>query len=317
MPVLNEERYLTDAVTAILQQRCDDPLEVVLALGPSTDDTDAVARRLAAADSRVVLVTNPSGLTPDGLNAAIAAAHGDVIVRVDAHSELPAHYIATAVQILQETGADNVGGVMAAKGVTPFEIAVATAMTSPFGVGAASFHVGGNAGPADTVYLGVFRRSALERVGGYDPHYQRAQDWEMNLRIRHSGGVVWFDPRLQVTYRPRPSLRRLARQYFDYGSWRREVMREHPESARTISALRYFAPPVAVLGTLVGLIATAMGFTPAAVLPLGYLAIEGVAVVTLATKAGRAWFWLPIVLVTMHWSWGIGFLASRRKRLSR
>ena len=137
---------------------------------------------------------------------------------------------APACATLEATGADNVGGIMAAEGTNDFERAVARAMTSRFGVGGASFHVGGEPGPALTVYLGCFRRAALERVGGYDESMVRAQDWEMNLRIRQTGGVVWFTPDMHVTYRPRHTLKALARQYHDYGRWRREVSRRHPET---------------------------------------------------------------------------------------
>ena len=117
---------------------------------------------------------------------------------------------------------------MAAEGTTPFERAVAAAMTSVLGVGAARFHTGGEPGPADTVYLGVFRREWLDRVGGYDPQFVRAQDWEMNHRIRAAGGLVYFTPALRVRYRPRGTLKALARQYFEYGRWRRVVSRAHP-----------------------------------------------------------------------------------------
>lgn len=312
MPVRNEQRHLAAAVRAVLAQDYPGDLQVVLAVGPSADATAQVADELAAADSRVSVVTNPSGRTPDALNAAIAACRHPVIVRVDAHSELPAGYVARAVTTLERTGADNVGGVMAAVGRTPFERAVAAAMRSPLGVGAASFHTGGTAGPADTVYLGVFRRSALDRVGGYDPHFTRAQDWEMNYRIRATGGVVWFDPDLVVTYRPRGSVRALARQYFDYGTWRREVMRTHTPTKTQL--LRYLAPPVAVVGSLGGLAAAGLGWSWGLALPLGYLALESVAAAVLAPRAGRGAAWLPVVLLVMHWSWGLGFLTSGRKR---
>ena len=138
----------------------------------------------------------------------------------------------TAVEVLDETGADNVGGVMAAEGVTPFEQAVACAMTSRLGVGSARFHTGGEAGPADTVYLGVFRREALERVGGYDEAFLRAQDWEMNLRIRQQrrAGLVHARGCGSPTG-PRSDVRALGRQYFDYGRWRRVVMRQHQDTA--------------------------------------------------------------------------------------
>ena len=228
MPVLNEERHLTHAVTGILTQDWAGPLEIVLALGPSTDRTDEVARRLSALDDRIVLVPNPSGRTPSGLNAAIRASRYEVVVRVDGHAMLPADYVSTAVETLVRTGADNVGGIMQAEGETPFEQAVARAMTTPMGVGAAPFHVGGGEGEAETVYLGCFRKTALQRVGGYDETFLRAQDWEMNHRIRETGGLVWFNPALVVTYRPRPDASSLADQYFHYGRWRREVMRRHP-----------------------------------------------------------------------------------------
>ena len=319
MPVLNEENYLEAAVLAILSQDYEGPIQVVLALGPSTDRTNDVAARICAGDSRVSSVPNPTGRTPEGLNAALAATKQEIVVRVDAHSELSDGYIRLAVETLQRTGADNVGGIMGARGVTKFEKAVAAAMTSPLGVGSASFHTGGTEGPAETVYLGVFKRSALERVGGYDPAFTRAQDWEMNYRIRTTGGTVWFNPDLFVTYRPRPNVFKLAKQYFEYGSWRHEVMRRHPDTRRTKSALRYFAPPLAVALIVIGKILGSIGFVMGNALiwgyifPLGYLALTLVSSLTLVKRARTGALWLPIVLMTMQMSWGIGFLTSRKK----
>jgi glycosyltransferase involved in cell wall biosynthesis len=311
VPVLDEERHLAGAVARLLAQSYAGPLEVVLALGPSSDRTDEIAADLAAADPRVRLVRNPGGRTPSGLNAAIREASHQVIVRVDGHALVPDDYVATAVEVLLRTGADNVGGIMAAQGETTFEKAVAVAMRSPLGVGAASFHTGGDEGPQPTVYLGAFRRSALERVGGYDETMVRAQDWEMNYRIRQSGGLVWFTPRMPVTYRPRPSLRALSRQYFGYGRWRREVVRRHPD---TVSA-RYLAAPVAVIGVVVGTAAGLGSVGGPAWLAIGWLAPVGYA--ALVTVGG---LWIsrgeplatrlrvPAVLATMHGSWGLGFL---------
>lgn len=321
IPVLNEENYLSAAVQAILSQDYPGKLHIVLALGPSTDQTDSVANQLGEMDLRVSTVPNPTGRTPEGLNAALAATSEPIVVRVDAHSELSDGYIRLAVETLQRTGADNVGGIMGASGITNFEKAVAAAMTSPLGVGAAAFHTGGTEGPAETVYLGVFQRSALERVGGYDPAFTRAQDWEMNHRIRETGGTVWFNPALFVTYRPRPSVRKLAKQYFEYGSWRHEVMRRHPETRTRKSALRYYAPPIAVLGVFGGLVAGLIGSAfqifPLAfwglLAPLGYVALTLVSSLSLVKRAKGGALWLPIVLATMQMSWGIGFLTSRKK----
>jgi succinoglycan biosynthesis protein ExoA len=186
-------------------------------------------------------------------------------------------------------------------------------------------------GPADTVYLGVYRRVALERVGCYNVGYQRAEDWEMNHRIRQAGGLIWFDPRLKVTYRPRGSVRALAVQYFNYGRWRRVVCREH---SGTVS-LRYLAPPATVLALAAGLAAGAAGLGaslagPAGgtgagrpglawlmmgfVIPAAYLAgILGVTGMAARKLPGRVLARLPAALVTMHVCWGAGFLTSRAR----
>lgn len=309
LPVLNEERYLEATVAAITNQDHDGAIEIVLALGPSRDRTDEIATMIASRDSRIRLVENPSGKTADGLNAAIAASKYPVIVRVDGHSILPSGYIREAVATLARTGAVNVGGIMAAEGVTPFERAVAAAMRSKFGVGGASFHVGGNAGPADTVYLGVFLRSAIEEIHGFNPHFIRAQDWELNYRLRERGGLVYFNPLLRVTYRPRPKLSALAKQYFEYGRWRREVARSHKG---TINA-RYLAPPVTLVGSAIGLIGSF--FHPLfLLLPLSYLLFNllGSTLLIMKNRAVEM-FLLPLILATMHFSWAWGFLTSTKR----
>ncbi|RGA02922.1 MULTISPECIES: glycosyltransferase family 2 protein [Microbispora] len=309
MPVLNEERHLRDAVRQVLEQDYEGPLEVVISVGPSHDRTQEVADAIAAEDRRVVVVPNPTGRTPNALNAAIAASRNPIIARVDGHAILPRDYLRTAVETLEQTGADNVGGIMAAEGITPFEQAVACAMTSKIGVGNARFHTGGEAGPADTVYLGVFRRSALDRVGGYDEHFLRAQDWEMNHRIRETGGLVWFQPRMRVTYRPRPNVRALAKQYFHYGRWRRVVSRTHQGTIN----LRYLAPPAAVAAMALGLVVSPV-FWPGLLVPGGYLAaIVAGSVLTGRGLPGAALVRLPVVYATMHVSWGTGFLTSPPK----
>jgi succinoglycan biosynthesis protein ExoA len=306
MPVLNEERHLREAVRQVLAQRYDGPIEVVLAIGPSRDRTQEVADALAAEDPRVTVVPSPTGRTPNALNAAIGASRNEIIARVDGHAMLPEDYLQVAVDTLERTGADNVGGIMAAEGVTPFEQAVACAMTSRIGVGNARFHTGGEPGPADTVYLGVFRREALARVGGYDEHFERAQDWEMNHRIRETGGLVWFQPRMRVSYRPRPTVKALAKQYFHYGRWRRVVARTHEGTIN----LRYLAPPLAVLAMLLGLVVSPF-FPYGLLVPGAYiLAILAGSVLTGRGLSPGALARLPLVYATMHVSWGWGFLTS-------
>lgn len=312
LPVRDEERHLRAAVDQVLQQDYDGPFEVVLAVGPSRDRTWDIAAGLAAADPRVTVVDNPSGRTPAALNLAVAAARHDVLVRVDGHSEIERDYVSRAVAVLLATGAANVGGMMVPVGTTPFERAVARAMSSPLGIGAVAFHTGGEAGPAPTVYLGVFRRDALAKVGGFDETFVRAQDWELNHRLRAAGEVVWFDPSLAVTYRPRGSWPELARQFFRTGRWRRQVIRTYPETAN----LRYLAPPVTVVGVAVGCAATAIGATTGprwllagASAPVVYGAFVAAATAVMGRGLdGPARWRLPGVVATMQVAWGAGFL---------
>ncbi|MGH3254770.1 MAG: glycosyltransferase family 2 protein [Streptosporangiaceae bacterium] len=319
MPVRNEERHLAESVRHVLAQDYPGPLEVVLAVGPSHDRTEQIAQELA--QPTVTVIANPSGRIPSALNAARRAARYDVIARVDGHALLPPGYLRTAVAALTDTGAADVGGIMAAEGVTPFQQAVAWGMTSPAGVGAAAFHTGGRPGSADSVYLGVYRREAIEEAGGYDEEMLRAEDWELNYRIRARGHLIWFTPELRITYRPRASVGALGSQYFHYGRWRRVIVREHPETAN----FRYLAPPgaaalvaVGLLAGLAGVIGIAAG-APAAVswlaagfvIPLTYLL--GVTAVSAALSRGvpaQVRMRLPLILATMHMTWGAGFLTS-------
>ena len=194
---------------------------------------------------------------------------------------------------------------MAAVGKSRFEKAVAGAMRSPFGVGASRFHTGGVAGVVDTVYLGAFRREALLAIGGFDERFTRAQDWELNFRLRENGGTVYFDPRLQVIYRPRPNLRALAKQYFEYGRWRRVVSRRHPGTIN----YRYLAPPVALGGFTLSILLGAL-IHPVFFIPAGIYAFFSVIASVKISQTIREIFILLLVIPTMHFAWGAGFLTS-------
>lgn len=318
MPVLNERAYVEDAVRTILTQEYAGKQDLVLALGPSRDGTTQIVEKLAKADPRVTFVHNPGTDIPVGLNLAIASTAHPIIVRVDAHSELAPGYTARAVETLERTGAANVGGVMVARGKTPFQTAVARAYNSKFGLGGASYHSGGKEGAAESAYLGVFRRETLAEVGGYDESLRRGEDWELNLRIREAGHTVWFDPELKVTYWPRENWRKLTRQFFTTGVWRGELVRRHPRH----TPLRFFAPPLLVLAFLASMVGGSLQI--AGVIHWGKLSYLVFAVHTglaayillliylgLIYESGKSWRdrWLFIVVLpSMHLSWGAGFL---------
>ncbi|QKJ21140.1 glycosyltransferase [Microbacterium hominis] len=317
MPVLNESGYLARAVETVLAQEVDGPTELVLALAPSTDGTEQIARRLADADPRVRVVENPRADIPIGLNLAIRAGAHPVIVRVDAHSELEPGYTRRAIAALSATGAANVGGIMRADGRTPFQRAVARAYNSPIGLGGGAYHGGTQAGEAESAYLGVMRREAVAEVGLFDESIRRGEDWELNLRLRRAGYLVWFDPELAVTYWPRESWSRLARQFFATGRWRGELVRRFGRG----NSLRFFAPPLLVLVLavavvigalqLTGVLSGALGVAASVVyLPLlAYVAL--IVAVALGRGGGTGWrdkLWSAAVLPTMHLSWGAGFV---------
>jgi succinoglycan biosynthesis protein ExoA len=316
MPVLNEEPHLESAIGRVLDQEYPGKLEVIIAVGPSSDRTPEIAAALAAVDSRIRVVDNPAARTPAALNLGIGAAEHEIIVRVDGHGELTDGYIKRAVELLDETGAANVGGVMDAQGTTPFEEAVAAAYTTRLGLGGGAFHLADSpAAEAETVFLGVFRKDALFSVGGFDESMHRAQDWELNYRLRSSGHRIWFSPELRVIYRPRSTLRALVKQMYETGTWRREVVRRYPETA----TLRYLAPPLTLIGVLAGSAAGIVGVIFKSQLlrvgllaPAGYLAlIIGGSLVTARPMSAAARLRLPLVLAATHLAWGAGFLRGR------
>lgn len=311
MPVLNEVDHVEAAVRSLLDQDYTGPFEVILALGPSIDGTTELIERLSAEDPRIQGIANEVGSTPAGLNVAIRASRYPVVIRVDAHSALPRNYTSVAVRTLIESGADNVGGIMRAVGRTPFEKAVAHAYGSPEGLGGTQHHVGGKAGPAETAYLGVFRRDRLFEVGLFAEDIKRGQDWELNRRLRATGGTVWFTPELEVVYRPRSSLRRLIRQFVATGIWRGELARRFG----TANALRYFIPPLAVIGIVLGLVVGIVGLvtgigwlTLGLLIPGAYALLVIAAAIRAAREGLRTGLWYLVVLPCIHVGWGTGFL---------
>lgn len=319
MPVLNEFGYVQNAIRTVLDQDYPGEKELVIALGPSNDGTTELVKKLAAEDGRIHTVENPDADIPVGLNLAIRASTNPIVVRVDAHSELEPGYTMEAVATLQRTGAANVGGVMLARGKTAFQSAVARAYNSPFGLGGARYHGGEKEGPAESAYLGVFRREALEQAGLFDETIRRGEDWELNLRIRWAGNTVWFDPELTVTYWPRENWPKLARQFFATGVWRAELVRRYGGR----NPWRFFAPPLLVLSVVASIVIGVLQLTDVLhgrlslvasaiyLAPILYLLL--VLWVSLMQDDVKPWRdrWLfLVVLPTMHLSWGTGFIVG-------
>jgi glycosyltransferase involved in cell wall biosynthesis len=308
MPVRNEAPDLERVLDACLAQDYQGPVEIVVAYAESSDATREILADYQS-EHGVVVVENPEGTAPSGLNRAIDASTGDVVVRCDGHALLPPDYVSTAIATLTRTGAGNVGGVQRAVGTTPTQRAIARAMTNRAGVGNATFHRGGVEGATDTVYLGVFDRAALDDVGGFDANLIRNQDYELNIRLRNADWQVWFDPSLEVEYTPRSTLGALWKQYYDYGTWKRHVVTMYPGSLR----VRQAAPPilVAALAGSIVLAATSrrrigLGFIGSYLAALGAVGVYE----TVRTKDPAALLTGPAVGV-MHVAWGSGFLTGK------
>lgn len=318
MPVLNEVGYLDAAVASILNQDYPGKSELILALGPSTDGTADIVDRLVKEEPRIRVVHNPGMDIPIGLNLAIAQSSHPIIVRVDAHTELAPGYTTRGVDALQRTGAASLGGIMVATGRPGFQLAVARAYNSRFGLGGGAYH-GDTAqeGPAESAYMGIFRRDILTQVGGFDETLRRGEDWELNYRLRKAGHVVWLDPQLRVSYWPRSSASKLARQFRATGIWRGELVRRLGRGNST----RFFAPPILLVNLVIAAIFLPLHLTGlfsgwlawitalAYVGPVAYLGLLIVAAVS-STGSLRDRIRFAGVLAIMHLSWGAGFIVG-------
>ena len=307
IPARDAEATIVEALDSVLAQDYSGAVEVIVADGSDTPDISDLVRRRCPG---VRVVANPGRNAAAGLATGIRAARAGIVARCDAHAVLPPGYLRRAVETLSRTGAANVGGRQHPVGRTFFERAVALAMTTWLGAGGARYRLGGPEGPADTVYLGVFRRDLLDAVGGVDPAMAANEDYELNWRLRERGETVWFDPALAVAYRPRGTLAGLARQYYRYGRWKSAMLRRHPSSLR----VRQLAAPLLVLGLAVSSLlawTSAAGAAVATALPAVWLLalLLGSAAAGVRRREPAAVL-APLALAAMHLSWGAGFLLS-------
>lgn len=310
IPCRDAADTIEKALDSVLSQDYEGPLEVIVA--NASDNHTCCGESLQRSYPSVKFISNPEKLRVPGFNAGAQAATGSIIARCDAHACLPPEYLRRAVETIARTGAANVGGRQQPVGTTFFERAVAMAMTSPIGAGGARYRLGGPEGPCDTVYLGVFRREALDAAKGYNPSLHGNEDFELNYRLRQQGLTVWFDPRLAVQYRPRGTLSTLARQYFNYGRMKSAMLLQHPRSVQA----RQVAAPLLVLGMAACLVLAWAGapWMAAAVLPLAYLLVlTAGATVAGIRHCSYAALMLPLVFAAMHLSWGLGFFLPYRR----
>jgi len=286
--------------------------EVIVADGMSDDGTRDILERMCREDGRLRLVDNPERITPCGMNAGIAAARGRYVAIAGAHNRYASDYLRQSVEVLEETGADNVGGAMICEAHSPVQRAAAAAHHSPFSVGGARWHDCEYEGPADTVFGGVYRRQVFETIGPFDTELIRNQDDELNLRLTRTHGKIWQSPRIRSWYSPRGTFRALFQQYEQYGYWKVRVIQKHKIPASP----RHLVPGAFVLG----LLSLPVAATIWPVAGLVWLILAGaygicslIASLAAAKRAGWDILWLmPPVFAAYHVGYGVGFLLGIR-----
>ena len=310
IPMRNEEKSIGRCLEAVRAQ--DYPpgrIEVLVVDGRSTDGSREVVEAFARRDPRIRLLDNPSGSIPAGLNIGIVASGGDVVARLDGRTELASDYVSAGVRLLRRTGASNVGGAVLSVNPSYMGRVLALVWESRFGMGGAAARYGeATERDVDTVYMGMYPRGVLERIGLYDEEMVRDQDDELNYRLRAHGGRVLLTPTMRSRYLNSSSPRRFARQNFLYGYWKVRVCQKHPRMA----SARHLVPPAFVLGLLAGP-AMAAASAPAAAAFVAALAGYAAGAVGAAASIGRRAGWryalpLPALFLLTHVAWGSGFL---------
>ena len=308
IPTYNEEENIWECLESLLDEYVVKNAEIIVADGGSKDRTKKIVQdfKRKHPDLAIRLIDNPFKHQSFGLNAGIKAAQGKIIVRIDAHASYPKDYIQRCVELLDKTGADNVGGVMHAKGTGGFQKLAALAMNHPIGVGDAKFRLGRKSGYVDTVYLGTFRKEIFSKLGFFD-HYQN-QDAEFNLRILDVGGKIFLDNSIKVDYLPRSSLGALISQYFNYGRGRCRTTLKH----RRFTSFRQLLPILLVLGLLGQFFLSALVDPLFLLVPISYAAVMVLFSFLILRKNSHRLVQslsLALIFMSMHVSWGMGFWA--------
>ena len=254
IPTRNEQAFIINTLDSIMQQDYPNELvEVIIADGESDDDTRKLITEYIELHDNVILIDNPERVVPYALNYAIEKAKGEIIVRLDAHSKYPQNYVSRLVTELENTRADNVGGVWvttpANKGVVATAIALAT--SHPLGIGDASYRLENpKIKEVDTVPFGCFPKDVFDRIGLFDTDLIRNQDDEFNGRIIKNGGKIFLIPDVKIEYYARASVSTMMKMFYQYGLFKPLVNVKLGSPA----TLRQFIPPLFVLYVVLGLI---------------------------------------------------------------
>jgi GT2 family glycosyltransferase len=311
VPVRDEGALISSTAQTILGQRFAGEVEFIVIDGNSSDGTRAALDALCARDPRLRVIENPRGDLASALNLGLAAASGEFVAKMDAHTFFSSDYLQLGVDRLRQGDVNWVSGPPVPHGVGLWSRRVALALQTPLGVGASGKWFNGSPGSAGErdlrtgVFSGVWRRSVLEALGGWDPAWPVNEDSELASRFLASGERIVCVRAMAASYVPRESLGALARQYWRYGLYRAKTANRHPESV----GVSQLAPP-ALLVSQVGWIAGRRGRRVARLALAAYAGAQAVVAARAARRAGREAALLPAVFCTMHASFGAGWLAG-------
>ncbi|MCZ6800717.1 MAG: glycosyltransferase family 2 protein [Nitrospirae bacterium] len=327
VPCRNEILHIESCVRSILLQDLDGGhLEIIVVDGMSRDGTREQLNQLTREDRRVRVVDNPQCITPCAMNIGIQESQGQYVAIMGAHNRYAPDYLRQSIRVLQETGADNVGGAMICESQSRVQMAIGESHHHPFSVGGALWHNPNYEGETDTVFGGVYRREVFSAIGLFDEELIRNQDDEFNLRLKKTGGKIWQSPRIKSWYNPRTNLKDLFRQYFEYGYWKVRVIQKHKKP----SSFRHLVPGifVGILGMLpvlsfwwplmfwfwLGIVGSYIGLNIMVSLKISFCTSRTIFSI------------LPFVFACYHFGYGLGFLRgiwdfiffqnSRRKKLA-
>jgi len=293
-------------------------IEVLVADGMSEDGTFELLRDWAEEDKNRYVFQNHGKIVPTGLNILIPKTKGEVIIRVDGHCVIAPDYVSNCVRHLEEEGVDGVGGPMHTIGENLISQVTALAMSSKFGVGNSSFRTeNGQTKLADTVPFPAYTRTIIEKVGLYDEELVRNQDDEYNYRIREAGGKILLAEDVLSEYFSRGSLKKLWKQYFQYGFWKVRVMQKHPHQM----SLRQFIPLMFVLSVITAIVlalSVSWGWIVLFTILGMYMAVNlGFSALIAAKKGWELLGLLPAAFSIIHVSYGLGFLLGLFKFVNR
>jgi len=307
IPTLNEEQHieacLRSLMTGDIRLR---QVEIFIVDGGSRDLTCDVVELMRREHPNLRLLHNSKRLQSAAVNLAArnAGIGRRILVRCDAHAIYPPNYVMNAADSLVRRNVASVVVPMDAHGETCFQKANAWIVDTPLGSGGSAHRGGRRSGFVDHGHHAAFDLKTFLHVGGYDESFSHNEDAEFDARLRQAGGRIFLDAEIRLAYRPRATVRALARQYYNYGRGRARTLRKHGERPK----LRQLIPPVVLLACVAGV--ALWPVTPWGLLaPMTYLAALAGASLLVAVKHRSACGLLAgVASGVMHMSWSAGLL---------